>query len=163
MQLSLNFSVSLLLLSRPKPKMYWREMIIRRRKSLTLTLNCLVASINWIWERHLMDITIQSSKQIHNLQKSLDTINVLWGMFITLKNYFGAMGCYSRGVYEITWAIFAFYKILQNSLVENLQNLQNANIFSKCFLLFHMKPTFIIRLLIGSPYNSIIWRVPLCA
>ena len=41
---------------------------------ITSTLNCLVVFINWTWERHFMEITIQSMKQNHNLLISSNKI-----------------------------------------------------------------------------------------
>ena len=46
-----SFFVWLIIVSTCEPKIYLKEIIKRRGKALSFTLNCLFVYINWFWER----------------------------------------------------------------------------------------------------------------
>ena len=65
--------VWVIILPKPKLKMYLREKINRRRKTLTPDLKYCFVYLNWIGERHIMGIIIKSLKQIHIIRYTVLT------------------------------------------------------------------------------------------
>ena len=53
-----------MILLKPTTKLYLQEKV--KIKALISTLDCLTVYSNWIWDGNFMEITIQSSQQMHN-------------------------------------------------------------------------------------------------